>query len=76
MTISVNNFSRITWEYLTNNLHDHGIFWSRSTTVIESAFLESDNEVVQKFHGKVLSFELSLPNHIHVAKLLLAVLLA
>jgi hypothetical protein len=32
--------------------------------------MESDSYVVQKFHGKVLSFELSLPNNFHVAQLL------
>jgi hypothetical protein len=70
VTVSIDNFCSSTWDYLTSNLRNHGIFLSRSTAIIKSAFMESDSYVVQKFRGEMLSFELSLPNHFHVAQLL------
>jgi hypothetical protein len=73
VTISVDNFSTSTWEYITSSLHRHGINLSRSTTVIKSAFMERDSYVVQKFRGELFSFELTLPNHFHVAQLLFGI---
>jgi hypothetical protein len=62
VTVSVNNFSSSTWEYITSSLHCHRINLSRSTTVIKSAFMERDNHVLQKYLSSLYLIIFMLPN--------------
>jgi hypothetical protein len=54
VTVIIDNFSSSTWDCLTSNLCNNGIFLSRLTAIIKSAFMERDSYVVQKFHGEIL----------------------